>query len=119
MPEISDWHPVHHVAVVFVQSLPVGLCRQRAHGLGGAGAGHQAAALQVQAPAPSAALLQQLLDGKRLDDRLAQAQVRGLGAGFAAQLQPEVDASHLLALLGDCGQRGRLGRAITEVGVLQ
>ena len=101
-----------------VTCVPVRLCGQRAHGLGGAGPRHQAAALQVQASA-SAALPQQLLDGQRLDDRLAQAQLRGLRAGLAAQLQAQVHADRLLALLGDGGQRGRLRGAVAEVGVLQ
>ena len=92
---------------------PVGLRRQRAHGLGGAGPVHQAAALQVGAAAAPAALPQQLLDGQRLDDGLAQAQLRGLGAGLAAQLQAQVH------LLGDGGQRGRLRGAVAEVGVFQ
>lgn len=96
---------------------PVSLCWQSAHSLGSSGPGHQAAGLQVQTSAPSAALPQQLLDGQRLDDRLTQAQLRGLRAGLAAQLQPQVH--RLLALLGDGGQRGRLRGAIAEVGVLQ
>ncbi len=67
------------IIVTFVHSgicgLPVSLCGQRTHGLGSAGSSHQAAALQVQPSAPSAALSQQLLDGQRLDHRLAQAQL--------------------------------------------
>lgn len=101
---------------------PVRLRGQRADGLGGAGPRHQAAAPQVQAPPPSAALLQQLLDGQRLDDRLAQAQLGRLGARLAAQLQTQVHAGRarrLLALLGDGGQGGRLQGAVAEVGVLQ
>lgn len=98
--------------------LPVGLRGQRTHGLGGTGPSHQAAALQVRTPAP-APLPQQLLDGQGLDDRLAQAQLRGLRAGLAAQLRPQVHGAGLLALLGDGGQRRRLGGAVAEVSVLQ
>lgn len=99
-----------------IRALPVRLRRQRTHSLGSTGPGHQAAALQVQTPA-SAALPQQLLDGQRLDHRLAEAQLRGLRAGLAAQLHPQVH--RLLALLGDGGQGGRLRGGVAEVGVLQ
>lgn len=101
----TDIHNLYFINNALVP--PVSLRRQRAHGLGGAGRVHQAAALQVHAAAPSAALPQQLLDGQRLDDGLAQAQLQGLGAGLAAQLQPQVHARRLLALLGEGGQRGR------------
>lgn len=92
-------------------TVPVRLSRQRAHGLGGAGPIHQAAALQVNATAATAApaaLPQQLLDGQRLDDGLAQAQLRGFRAGLTAQLQPQVHPRQVLALLTDGGQRGWL-----------
>lgn len=107
------------LSISWTRVLPVSLRRQRTDSLGGAGSGHQAAAPQVQAPPPPAALLQQLLDGQRLDDGLAQTQLCGLRAGLTAQLQPQVDGGGLLALLGDGGQRGRLRGAVAEVGVLQ
>lgn len=88
--------------------LPVSLCGQGADSLGSADPGQQAAAPQVQAPPSSAALFQQLLDGQRLDDRLAQTQLCSLRAGLTAQLQTQVHAGRLLVLLGDGGKGGWL-----------
>lgn len=82
---------------------PVCLRGQSAHSLSGAGPRHQAAALQLQPSSSAAALLQQLLDGQRLDDRLTQAQVGGVRTGLAAQLKPQVHTGGLLALLSDGG----------------
>ena len=94
---------------------PVGLRRKRTHSLGCAGACEQASPPQLQA-LPPAALLQQLGDGQRLDDRLAQPQAQlPLWAGLALRLQAQV---HGLLGLRD-GQVGLGAAAVAEVGVLQ
>ncbi len=94
--------------------VPVSLCGKRADGSGSTGACEQTASPQLE-PFTTTAFSQEFLDGKRLDNRMAEAQFQ-LWTGLSAQLQLQVHCHGLLRL---CDGEGRLGAAVTEVRVFQ
>lgn len=99
--------------------LPISLCGECENSLGSTGPTQQAAPTEVESSALTA-LLDELLDGNRLNNRVAAEGgllLRCQFLGRLPQLRVWLQASRCLLWLGD--GKGGLGSTIAEVGVLQ